>query len=94
MSPEISMTMAIAVFISFFFIITALFLTLWCLVRGPNLAYRVIVMDLIESLAVGLIAGYCILTQNATFLSAAVVLCLITFLGTVMLARYLARERE
>ena len=94
MNPEINIIMAIAVYISFFFIIAALFLTLWCLVRGPNLAYRVIVMDLIESLAVGLIAGHCILTQNSTFMSAAVVLCLITFLGTIMLARYLARERE
>lgn len=94
MNPEIDNIIITAVYISFFFIIAALFLTLWCLVRGPTLPYRVMVMDLIESLAVGLIAGYCILTKDAAFLSAAVVLCLITFLGTIMLARYLARERE
>jgi len=82
-----------AVLIAFFFLIIALFLSLWCIARGPTLPYRVIVLDLIESLAIGVIAGYAILTNNAVLLSAAVVLSLITFLGTIVLARYLERGR-
>lgn len=64
------------------------------LLRGPSLADRVIALDLISTLAVGLIAAATVISGEPLLLRAAVVLALITFLGTVALARYLERRLE
>lgn len=61
------------------------------LVRGPSLPDRVVALDLIAILAVGIIADYDIATNDTVFLDIATVLALIAFLGTVAFARYVER---
>ncbi|HOJ03420.1 MAG TPA: monovalent cation/H+ antiporter complex subunit F [Bacteroidota bacterium] len=64
---------------------------LWRLLRGPTLPDRVIALDLIASIVIGMIAAYAVLTNLNVMLNAAVIIALISFLGTVALARYLER---
>ena len=82
-----------AVLFAFFVLIISLFLAFFRLARGPGLPDRIVALDLIVSLVIGLIAGYTILTEQSVFLNTAVVLAMIAFLGTVAFARYLERSR-
>jgi multicomponent Na+:H+ antiporter subunit F len=70
----------------------ALVLTFVRLVRGPSLADRVIALDLVSTQAVGIIGAATIITREPFLLRAAIVLALITFLGTVAFARYLEKR--
>ena len=70
----------------------ALLLAFVRLARGPSLSDRVIALDLIAVLAVGLAAMVAFEADHAVFLDAAIVLALVAFLGTVAFARYLERR--
>lgn len=69
----------------------ALVLAFYRLVRGPSTPDRVVALDLIVTLTVGLIAVYDIATYEPVFLDAAIVLALISFLGTIGFAYYVER---
>lgn len=69
----------------------ALLLTVVRLVKGPTLPDRVVAMDLIGVLAVGLIVVLAASTGVSATLDAAIVIALIAFLGTVAYARYVER---
>ncbi len=62
------------------------------LVRGPSLPDRVVALDLIGVLVVGMIILYDVATQLPVFLDAAIVLALVGFAGTVAFAKYLERR--
>ena len=70
----------------------ALFLAFVRLVRGPTLPDRVVALDLMGVLAVGMIAAYAVATDQPGLLDPAAVLALVGFLGTVAFARYLERR--
>jgi len=63
-------------------------------VRGPTLADRIVAVDLIGILAVGLIVVSAAATGVQAFLDAAIVIALIGFVGTVAYARYVERAEE
>ena len=69
----------------------SMILALWRLVRGPSLPDRVIALDLVAYLTVGFIGTYAVATQEPAYLDAALVLALLSFLGTIALARYIER---
>jgi multicomponent Na+:H+ antiporter subunit F len=69
----------------------AIVLTLGRLVRGPSLPDRVVALDLLGTLGIGVIAVYAIATNQPVFLDVAIILALISFLGTVAFAYYLER---
>jgi multicomponent Na+:H+ antiporter subunit F len=62
------------------------------LLRGPNLLDRVVALDLMAMLTIGVCAVYAITRQQAIFIDIATVLALLSFLATVAFARY-AEER-
>ncbi|AAR35714.1 cation:proton antiporter [Geobacter sulfurreducens] len=62
------------------------------LVRGPSLPDRVVALDLMATLIIALSAAYAVATGQHAYLDAAIVLALITFLGTVAFAYYLHRR--
>jgi multicomponent Na+:H+ antiporter subunit F len=72
-------------------LILAMFLTFGRLVRGPSLPSRVVALDMMGSLAVGIIAVYAVATRQTIFLDVAIVLALIAFLGTVAFAYYVEK---
>lgn len=67
-------------------------LTFIRLVRGPTLPDRVVALDLMGVLAVGMLAAYDVAADQPLLLDPAAVLALVGFLGTVAFARYLARR--
>lgn len=62
------------------------------LVRGPSLPDRVVALDLMATLIIAISAAYAVVTDQPAYLDAAIVLALITFLGTVAFAYYLNRS--
>jgi len=72
----------------------AMFLAFARLVLGPSLPDRVVALDLIGLIVVGIIAAYDILTKQPILLDAATVVALVSFLGTVAFARYVERRRR
>ena len=76
----------------FMMLLTAIFLAFWRLVRGPSLPDRVVALDAIASLSVGMIVVYAIATNQSIYVDAVIVLALIAFLGTVAFAQYIERR--
>jgi multicomponent Na+:H+ antiporter subunit F len=68
-------------------------LTFVRLVRGPSLPDRVISIDLIGILIVCVLVVVAGDSGQQAFLDVAMVIALISFVGTVAYARYLERER-
>lgn len=66
----------------------ALLIAVVRLVKGPTLPDRVVAMDLIGVLVVGLIVVLAASTQVPATLDAAIVIALIGFVGTVAYATY------
>ncbi len=62
------------------------------LVRGPSLPDRVVALDLAVALAMGIIAVYSVTFNKPAFLDVAIIIALISFLGTVAFAYYLERR--
>ena len=63
------------------------------LLRGPYLPDRVIALDLISILAMGFIVAYAVRFNQPNFLDVAIILAIISFLGTVAFAYYLERRQ-
>ena len=59
------------------------------LLRGPSLPDRVVAFDLLATVGVGISAVYSMANNQPVFLDVAVVLALISFVGTVAFARYI-----
>lgn len=62
------------------------------LVRGPTLPDRVVALDMIGTLVIGIMAVHAVRTNQPVVLDVAVVLALILFLGTVAFAYYLEQR--
>jgi multicomponent Na+:H+ antiporter subunit F len=62
------------------------------LLVGPSLPDRVVALDFMAAVAVAVAGVWAIATDNPVFLDVAMVLALITFVGTVAFARYLERR--
>ncbi len=65
-------------------------LTFIRLVIGPSLADRVVALELLSIVSIGGIAAATVITGKAVLLDVAVVLALMSFLGTVGFAYYLS----
>ncbi len=70
----------------------ALLLSVLRLVHGPSLMDRVVALELIAGLVVGVIAVFAIGTDDPTLLDVAITLALVAFLGAVAFARYAERS--
>jgi multicomponent Na+:H+ antiporter subunit F len=62
------------------------------LVRGPSLPDRVVALDLLTSLGIGIIAAYAIGVGHSALLDVAIAMALLSFLSTVAFAYYLERR--
>lgn len=64
-------------------------LTLYRLVRGPSLADRAVSLDLMALQLVGAMAAWSILTRQPVLLDVALILAIISSVGTIAIAHYL-----
>ena len=81
----------IAAHVSFGLITAGMVLSIYRLIRGPSLPDRVVALDLIGILSLGIIVTATISNNDPVLLDVAIVLGLIAFMGTVAFARYLER---
>lgn len=75
----------------FLCLIAALLLSFIRLVIGPSIPDRVVALDLIAAISVGICTVYAIETDQPGLLDVAIVLALISFLGTIAFAKYVER---
>jgi multicomponent Na+:H+ antiporter subunit F len=62
------------------------------LLQGPSLASRVIALDMVSVLGIGIIVVYAVFSDQPVFIDVASVLALVSFLGTVAFASYVERR--
>jgi multicomponent Na+:H+ antiporter subunit F len=91
MNPDTTGLLTVTSYLVLTMLTTGMFLVLFRLVRGPSLPDRVVALDLMVMLTVGFITVYDIATDLAVFLDVAIVLALLSFLGTVAFARYVEK---
>jgi multicomponent Na+:H+ antiporter subunit F len=65
------------------------FLAFIRLIRGPSLPDRVVALDLMSMLTIGIAAMYAITRDRPVFLDVATVLALLSFVTTVAFARFM-----
>lgn len=70
----------------------SLLIVLVRLVRGPSLADRVIALDLLTTLGIGIVSAYAIATNQPVFIDVAIIIALVSFIGTVAFAYYLEKN--
>ncbi len=63
-------------------------LVLFRLVQGPDLANRVVALDLLSVLGVGIAAAAAVVSGDAVYLDVALILALVAFVSTVAFARF------
>jgi multicomponent Na+:H+ antiporter subunit F len=84
----------LAIHTAIFMLCLGAVLSVYRLLRGPTLADRVVALDLIATLVVGVTVVYSIYTDTAVILDVAIVFALIAFLGTVAFASYIERKEQ
>ena len=63
-------------------------------VIGPSVIDRVVALDLVVTIGIGIISIYSIITETSNFLDIAMILALIAFLGTVAFSYYLEKRNK
>ncbi len=76
-----------------FSIAAALLLAFWRLIKGPDHTDRVVVLDFITGAFICLVLFHAIEQRSALYLGVALILAVISFLGTVSLARFLTTRK-
>jgi len=61
------------------------------LVRGPSLPDRVVALDLITMLGLGMLAVYAMATGRTAYLDVGIVLTLVTFIATTSFAYFIEK---
>ncbi|QBQ42333.1 monovalent cation/H+ antiporter complex subunit F [Sphingobacterium psychroaquaticum] len=64
------------------------------LFKGPSVVDRVIALDLIITIGIGIITVYSIRSNQKVLLDVAIILALIAFLGTVAFAYYIEKQKD
>jgi multicomponent Na+:H+ antiporter subunit F len=83
----------VATYLTLAMLSAGLVLALIRLLKGPTTPDRVVALELVGLLALGIIATSAIASDESSLLAAALVLGLIGFLATVSFARYLEKTR-
>ncbi len=68
-------------------------LSLVRLIHGPDIADRVIALDLISTIGISFTAAYAITANEPAFLDVAIILAVLGFLGTIAFAYYIEQRR-
>lgn len=75
----------------FVFIGLAMALNLWRLVRGPDATDRILALDTLSINAIALLVLFGIRAGSSAYFEAALILAAMSFVGTVVLCKYLLR---
>lgn len=73
-------------------LLAAILIASYRLLRGPDAADRVLALDLMSTLAAGVLILRSIVKEEAAYLDIAIVIALVTFMATVGFARYMSEQ--
>ena len=73
----------------FILLLVAAFLCLYRLAKGPTAPDRTVAIDILGTLMVGFCALYALQTKAVFYLTVAIAWALLSFIGTIALAKYL-----
>ena len=62
--------------------------------KGPSMADRVVSLDLMITIGIGIMCVYAIVNDQSSFLDIAMIFALIAFLGTIAFAYYLEKRNK
>ncbi len=91
MSPNEPGLLSTAIQVAWVMLSAGLLLAFIRLIRGPSLPDRVVALDLLATLSVGIIAVDAIASTQPVILDAAIVVSLIAFVGTIAFAHYVEK---
>jgi len=83
----------ILLIVSFVSLLAAMIVALIRLFKGPESSDRVIALDLIASIIVGYALLFSILLKNAHYFDVAIVITLVSFIGTIATSIYLKQKK-
>lgn len=63
-------------------------------IKGPHLPDRVIALDVFSATLLGLLAVYSVISDVRAYLDVAIVLSLVTFMGTIAFVYYLLHQKN
>lgn len=73
-------------------LLVAFLLAIVRLIKGPSLPDRVVSLDLIAYLSMGIIILFAVLSDKLIYLDIVLTMALIVFVGTVIVSKYLKRK--
>ncbi|MCU0588159.1 MAG: cation:proton antiporter [Syntrophobacteraceae bacterium] len=82
---------SVVIFVGMGLLTATIFMAFVRLFKGPSLPDRVVALDIMSVTALGVIALYAIDSGEAIFLDVALIVALVSFLGTVAFAYYVER---
>lgn len=81
-----------AALIAFGLLVVALGITFIRLAKGPSLPDRIVALDLVANLAIGMVIVLVFYSGETVYLDIAIFIALIVFIGTVAISKYLKRR--
>lgn len=63
-------------------------------VKGPNISDRIVALDLMITIGIGIMTIYAIVTHQASFLDISMIFALIAFLGTIAFSYYIEKRNR
>ncbi|MEZ5198327.1 MAG: monovalent cation/H+ antiporter complex subunit F [Bacteroidales bacterium] len=84
--------MNIVIYIAFGFLLVALAITLFRLIKGPTSGDRIIALDLVGFITMGFVLVYSVLINKAIYFDIPVIISMVSFIGTIALSTYLKEK--
>ncbi|MCY1719691.1 monovalent cation/H+ antiporter complex subunit F [Prolixibacteraceae bacterium Z1-6] len=81
-----------AIYIVIGILLLAMVLSVARLVKGPSTSDRIVSLDMIGSVLIGIIICLSIIKDNSIYLDAILIISLILFVGTVAMSKYLTEN--
>lgn len=82
----------ISILLAFGILLLAFVFALIRLIRGPSSSDQIVALDLIASIVMGFILLYSLLVEKEIYFDVAIVIAMISFLGTIGISIYLKRK--
>lgn len=82
----------IILFIALGFLMLAMVFTLFRLLKGPTFNDQIAAMDLLASIIIGIILVYGMLINNKMYFDIAIVIALVSFIGTIAISTFIKKK--
>lgn len=82
----------ISIYIAFGVLLLAFVFALLRLFRGPSGSDQIVALDLIASIVMGFILCYSLLVEQVIYFEIAIIIAMISFLGTIAMSIYLKQK--